>query len=65
MRQSIDIIQGFTGKTPNGWLGPGRADVRHAGLCDRRGFRWFGDRVLDDQPFWVKTANGPILAIPD
>ena len=28
------------------------------------GFTWFGDWVLDDQPIWVKTVNGPILAIP-
>ena len=28
------------------------------------GFTWFGDWVLDDQPIWVKTANGPILAVP-
>ena len=28
------------------------------------GFTWFGDWVLDDQPIWVKTANGPIVAVP-
>jgi allantoinase len=25
---------------------------------------WFGDWVLDDQPQWVGTANGPICAVP-
>src|SRR5229473_1819510 len=28
------------------------------------GFSWFADWVLDDQPFWVKTAHGPVLSIP-
>jgi len=26
--------------------------------------KWFADWILDDQPFWVKTAHGPILSIP-
>src|SRR3977135_1617143 len=55
----------FTGKKPTGWLGPGRGQTHdtldYATEC---GFTWFGDWVLDDQPFWVKTANGPILAVP-
>ncbi len=65
MRQSIDIIKAFTGQTPQGWLGPGRGQtfdtLDYATEC---GFRWFGDWVLDDQPFWVKTRNGPILSVP-
>ena len=65
MRQSIDIIERFTGKKPTGWLGPGRGQtyetLDYATEC---GFTWFGDWVLDDQPFWVKTANGPILSVP-
>jgi allantoinase len=65
MRQSIDMIEKFTGKKPTGWLGPGRGQTHdtldYATEC---GFTWFGDWVLDDQPFWVKTANGPILAVP-
>ena len=55
----------FTGKTPTGWLGPGRGQTHdtldYAAEC---GFAWFGDWVLDDQPFWVRTAHGPILSIP-
>ena len=27
MQQSIDILQKFTGKTPTGWLGPGRGQM--------------------------------------
>ena len=38
MDQSIDILQKFTGKKPNGWLGTGpRPDVRHARSRHRGG----------------------------
>jgi allantoinase len=65
MRKSIEIIEAFTGKKPNGWLGPGRGQtyetLDYVAEC---GMTWFADWVLDDQPIWVKTANGPILSIP-
>ena len=65
MRQSIDIIKAFTGKTPSGWLGPGRGQTHdtldYATEC---GFTWFGDWVLDDQPFWVKTRTARSCRCP-
>ena len=65
MQQSIDILQKFTGKFPNGWLGPGRGQMFDTlDHVAKAGFTWFGDWVLDDQPIWVKTAHGPVLAIP-
>jgi peptidoglycan/xylan/chitin deacetylase (PgdA/CDA1 family) len=65
MDQSIDILKKFTGTTPTGWLGPGRGQMYDTlDHVTAAGFTWFGDWVLDDQPIWVKTANGPILAIP-
>jgi peptidoglycan/xylan/chitin deacetylase (PgdA/CDA1 family) len=65
IRQSIDIIERFTGKRPTGWLGPGRMQTFHTlDYVAEAGLAWFGDWVLDDQPLWVKTAHGPILSIP-
>jgi allantoinase len=65
MQQSIDILQKFTGKFPTGWLGPGRGQMFDTlDYVAKAGFTWFGDWVLDDQPIWVKTAHGPVLAIP-
>ena len=65
MRKSVEIIEAFTGRKPNGWLGPGRGQtfdtLDHVAAC---GMTWFADWVLDDQPIWVKTANGPLLSIP-
>ncbi len=36
IRQSLDLLQKFTGKRPVGWLGPGlTADLRDAGAAGR------------------------------
>src|SRR5262245_49797822 len=65
MRKSIEVIEQFTGKKPTGWLGPGRGQTYETlDFATECGFTWFGDWVLDDQPFWVKTAHGPVLSIP-
>src|SRR5215470_16348330 len=65
IRQSLDVLERFTGKRPTGWLGPGRMQTFHTlDYVAEHGLAWFGDWVLDDQPLWVKTAHGPILSIP-
>jgi allantoinase len=65
IKQSAALIETFTGKRPNGWLGPGRGQTFETlDYVTECGLTWFGDWILDDQPLWVKTANGPILSIP-
>ena len=65
MRQSIELIAAFTGTKPTGWLGPGRGQTFDTlDYVTECGLTWFGDWILDDQPLWVKTANGPILSVP-
>lgn len=65
MRQSIERLEKFLGYRPRGWLGPGRTQtmetLEHVAAA---GFDWFGDWILDDQPLWVKTQNGPLVSIP-
>ena len=65
IRQTIDVIEKFTGKTPTGWLGPGRGQTPATlDYVAEAGFKWFGDWVMDDQPLYVKSRHGPILSIP-
>ena len=65
IRQSCDVIEKFTGKRPTGWLGPGRGQTFDTlDYVTECGLTWFGDWILDDQPLWVKTRHGPILAVP-
>jgi len=65
IRQSIERLESFLGHRPRGWLGPGRTQtldtLEH--VADS-GFDWFGDWILDDQPFWVKTKSRPLVSIP-
>ncbi|MBI4193625.1 MAG: polysaccharide deacetylase family protein [Betaproteobacteria bacterium] len=65
MRRTVDVIRKFTGGAPDGWLGPGRGQT-YATLdyIAEAGFKWFGDYVMDDQPFWARTVHGPVLAVP-
>ncbi len=65
MRQTIEVLQKFTGRRPTGWLGPGRGQTwATPDYMAANGFTWFGDWVMDDQPFWVKTATKSLLSIP-
>jgi allantoinase len=65
IRQTIDVLKKFTGKAPAGWLGPGRGQTPATlDYVAEAGFKWFGDWVMDDQPFFVATKHGPILSIP-
>lgn len=65
IRQSLDVIEAFTGVRPRGWLGPGRTQTFDTlDYVAELGFDWFGDWILDDQPFWVKTKSKPLVSIP-
>lgn len=65
IRQTTDVITKFTGKRPTGWLGPGRGQTPATlDYVAEAGYTWFGDWVMDDQPFYVRTKRGPILSIP-
>ena len=42
IRQTIDVIRRFTGKTPTGWLGPGQTPAT-LDYVKEAGCTWFGD----------------------
>jgi peptidoglycan/xylan/chitin deacetylase (PgdA/CDA1 family) len=63
--QTREVLGKFLGKAPAGWLGPGRGQTwATLDYVAEAGFAWFADWVMDDQPFWARTAYGPILSIP-
>ena len=60
-----EVLTKFLGKAPSGWLGPGRGQTwATLDYVAEAGFTWFGDWVMDDQPFWARTAYGPMLSVP-
>lgn len=65
IRKSLDTIEKFTGKRPRGWLGPGLTETYETlDWLAEAGVEYIGDYVFDDQPATIKTAHGPIVALP-
>ena len=65
IRRTSDAIRDFTGKNPQGWLGPGLTKTRDTpDILVEEGYSYVCDWVLDDQPVWLKTGTKPILNIP-
>jgi allantoinase len=65
VNRSMDILQRFTGKRPLGWLGPGLTQTYETpDLLTEAGVKYIGDWVYDDEPDVIRTANGPLVALP-
>jgi len=65
IRRAIDAITSFTGKPPRGWFGPGLTQTYDTlDHLAEAGIEYIGDWVLDDQPCVLKTAHGPVVALP-
>ena len=53
------------GKRPLGWLGPWIAESLHTlDLLQQAGYGYVLDWCADDQPIWLKTRGGRLLAVP-
>lgn len=62
---TTEVIRGFTGRAPRGWLGPGLTETWDTpDILAEEGYEYVCDWVLDDQPVWLKTRGKPILNVP-
>lgn len=53
------------GRAPAGWLGPWISESRVTpDLLQEAGYRYLLDWCCDDQPIWLETRSGRILALP-
>jgi peptidoglycan/xylan/chitin deacetylase (PgdA/CDA1 family) len=65
IRESIQIIEKFTGARPKGWLGPGLTETWETlDLLAEEGIEYVSDWVNDDQPYEIRTATRPLVSIP-
>jgi peptidoglycan/xylan/chitin deacetylase (PgdA/CDA1 family) len=65
IRESIALIQEFTGKKPKGWLGPGLTETWETlDFLAEEGIQYVSDWVNDDQPYEIKTTSGPLVSVP-
>jgi allantoinase len=65
IRRSVEAIERHSGKRPEGWLGPWISESeRTPDLLQEAGFSYLLDWCCDDQPIWLRTRRGRILAVP-
>jgi peptidoglycan/xylan/chitin deacetylase (PgdA/CDA1 family) len=65
IRGAIEKLALHTGKAPKGWLGPALAEtMRTPDLLKEAGLEYVCDWVNDDQPYYMRTAKGPLVAMP-
>ena len=58
-------LEQLTGKRPRGWFGAGGAETeRTPDILKAEGLDFLHDWVIDDLPCWLKTAHGPMVALP-
>lgn len=65
IRESIALIQEFTGKKPRGWLGPGLTETWETlDILAEEGIEYVSDWVNDDVPYEIKTTAGSLVSVP-
>ena len=65
IQTATETIQRHEGQRPVGWMSPWLSNSEvTADLLQEAGYRYFMDWTCDDQPIWMKTRNGRILAMP-
>lgn len=65
IRRSLERLQRLTGRKVRGWFGPGIGEsFATPDLLKAAGVEWLADWFVDDLPCWMRTAHGPLLAMP-
>ncbi|MEM9440989.1 MAG: polysaccharide deacetylase family protein [Pseudomonadota bacterium] len=63
--ETTEAINKAEGRRPKGWLGPWISESRVTpDLLDEAGYEYVLDWCHDDQPVWMATRSGRILAVP-
>jgi peptidoglycan/xylan/chitin deacetylase (PgdA/CDA1 family) len=65
IRDSVETVARATGQPIRGWLAPALTHtVNTFDLLAEAGLAYTCDLYHDDQPTWIGTRNGPLVAIP-
>jgi peptidoglycan/xylan/chitin deacetylase (PgdA/CDA1 family) len=65
IREATETIAHHEARAPEGWLGPWISETeRTPELLRLAGYRYVLDWCMDDQPVWLATRAGPLLAVP-
>jgi peptidoglycan/xylan/chitin deacetylase (PgdA/CDA1 family) len=65
VEEATRVLEKHEGKPPAGWLSPWISETSATpDLLKAAGYRYVLDWCSDDQPFWLRTTSGPLLAVP-
>ena len=65
IHEATATIARHEGQMPQGWLGPWISETKTTpDLLKEEGYSYVLDWPLDDQPVWLTTRAGPLLAMP-
>lgn len=63
--EATKVLTQAEGKAPKGWLSPWIAESPATpDLLKEAGYTYTLNWCMDDQPVWMRTEHGPLLAIP-
>lgn len=63
--RTVDLYTRHVGRAPRGWLSSSlRGTLNTPRLLVEAGFEFYCDLMNDDQPYWLRTEAGPLLAVP-
>ncbi|MEE4454021.1 polysaccharide deacetylase [Novosphingobium resinovorum] len=63
--RSLAQYEQFTGRKAKGWLSSSlRGTLQTAGILAGEGCTFYCDIMNDDQPYLLRTDNGPIVSVP-
>lgn len=63
--EATEVLTQATGVAPKGWLSPWIAESHVTpDLLKAAGYSYTLNWCMDDQPIWMRTKHGPLLAIP-
>lgn len=63
--EALAKFEKFSGQRTRGWLGPGYGEsLRTPELLKQKGIDFIHDWMVDDTPCWMRTTNGPLVAVP-
>src|SRR5260370_20393471 len=66
IRQTVELLEKFTGKKPKGWLGPGLTETWETLAYLRgEGIEYVSDWANDDQPYEIRTQAGALVSVAD
>ncbi|RPI44735.1 MAG: polysaccharide deacetylase [Betaproteobacteria bacterium] len=65
IERCMTALQKHTGRRPVGWLSPGLTETLYTPEhLAEAGIRYIADWVIDDEPCTIRTAKGPLVAMP-